>query len=136
VVVEWYYAPAKLLAMVLSYFSGIPGGIFAPSLAIGAGIGNNLMPLFSDIAVAGSIYALCMAAFMAGVIQAPITSFIIVMEMIDGHEMVLSLMAVTILSSLIARIFSPPFYHTLAQAMALPSKPLAPPVVAPADRSL
>ena len=85
VVVEWYYAPAKLLAMVLSYFSGIPGGIFAPSLAIGAGIGNNLMPLFSDIAVAGSFYALCMAAFMAGVTQAAGTSFLLAMAMIHGH---------------------------------------------------
>ena len=131
--VEWYYAPAKLIATVVSYFSGIPGGIFAPSLAIGAGIGRDLMPLFSDIAVAGSIYALCMAAFMAAVTQAPITSFIIVMEMIDGHEMVLSLMAVTLLSSLVARIFSPPLYHTLAQAMAFPPKPLTPPTVAPAD---
>lgn len=131
--VEWYYAPAKLLATVVSYFSGIPGGIFAPSLAIGAGIGRDLLPFFSDVAAAGSIYALCMAAFMAAVTQAPITSFIIVMEMIDGHEMVLSLMAVTLLSSLVAKIFSPPLYHTLAQAMALPPKPLTPPTVTPAD---
>lgn len=134
ILVEWYYAPAKLLATVVSYFSGIPGGIFAPSLAIGAGIGRDLEPLLSDFAVAGSIYALCMAAFMAAVTQAPITSFIIVMEMIDGHEMVLSLMAVTLLSSLVARIFSPPLYHTLAQAMAFAPKPLTPPTIAPADR--
>ena len=84
--------------------------------------------------MAGSIYALCMAAFMAAVTQAPITSFIIVMEMIDGHEMVLSLMAVTLLSSLVARIFSPPLYHTLAQAMTFAPKPLTPPTIAPADR--
>lgn len=115
--VAWYFAPAKFIATAFSYFSGIPGGIFAPSLSIGAGIGRDLLPLFSDVAVASSIFALCMAAFLAAVTQAPITSFIIVMEMIDGHEMVISLMAVTLLSSLIARTFSPPLYHALAQSL-------------------
>ncbi|MBV8157630.1 MAG: hypothetical protein JO278_08235, partial [Dyella sp.] len=45
------------------------------------------------------------------------TSFIIVMEMIDGHEMVLSLIAVTLLASLVSRMLSPGLYHGLAEAM-------------------
>ncbi|MEL0029051.1 MAG: chloride channel protein, partial [Perlucidibaca sp.] len=130
---------------VLSYISGIPGGIFAPSLAVGAGIGHDLMPLFRSVAAPGSIYALCMAAFLAAITQAPITSFIIVMEMIDGHEMVISLMAVTLLSSLVARLFSPPLYHALAQAMAPVTVPApaavtasatTPPVSAPAKETV
>lgn len=109
----WMYAPIKYLATIFTYLSGIPGGIFAPSLSIGAGIGNDLMPLFQDHA-ASAITALCMAGFLAAVTQAPLTSFIIVMEMIDGHEMVISLMAIAMIASLVSRIISPPLYATLA----------------------
>jgi len=109
----WYYAPVKFAATVFSFLSGIPGGLFAPSLAIGVGIGADVHALLGSVG-ALSIYALCMAGFLAAVTQAPLTSFIIVMEMIDGHEMVISLMAVTMLSSLIARLFSPPLYSELA----------------------
>lgn len=109
----WQYAPIKYLATIFTYLSGVPGGIFAPSLSIGAGIGNDLLPLFNQHA-STAIGALCMAGFLAAVTQAPITSFIIVMEMIDGHEMVISLMAVALISSMISRLFSPPLYLTLA----------------------
>lgn len=110
----WIYAPVKYLATILTYLSGIPGGIFAPSLAVGAGIGNDLMLLFGGQFTQAAICALCMVGFLSAVTQAPITSFIIVMEMIDGHEMVLSLMAVALLATMMSRIFSPPLYATLA----------------------
>ena len=114
----WQYAPIKYLATIFTYLSGVPGGIFAPSLSIGAGIGNDLVPLFGqDMALA--ITALCMAGFLAGVTQAPITTFIIVMEMIDGHEMVISLMAVTMIASITSKIFSPPLYSTLAESQSI-----------------
>lgn len=115
----WIYAPVKFLATILTYLSGIPGGIFAPSLAIGAGIGNDLMMLFGGQFTQAAICALCMAGFLSAVTQAPITSFIIVMEMIDGHEMVLSLMAVALLSTVVSRIFSPPLYATLANGFGI-----------------
>ena len=57
-----------------------------------------------------------MAGFLAAVTQAPITSFIIVMEMIDGHEMVISLMAVALIAAIVSKLFSPPLYLTLADA--------------------
>ena len=38
----WFFFAEKLLAGLLSMISGIPGGIFAPSLAVGAGIGSSL----------------------------------------------------------------------------------------------
>lgn len=109
----WYYAPVKFAATVFSFLSGIPGGIFAPSLAVGVGIGADVHFLLGSVG-ALSIYALCMAGFLAAVTQAPLTSFIIVMEMIDGHEMVISLMAVAMLASLVSRLFSPPLYSALA----------------------
>lgn len=111
---SWQYAPVKYLATIFTYLSGVPGGIFAPSLSIGAGIGNDLLPLFGGQHAATAICTLCMAGFLAAVTQAPITSFIIVMEMVDGHEMVISLMAVAMIAAIVARLFSPPLYHTLA----------------------
>lgn len=112
----WQYAPIKYIATIFTYLSGVPGGIFAPSLSIGAGIGNDLVPLFGDPHLRIAICALCMAGFLAAVTQAPITSFIIVMEMIDGHEMVISLMSVAMLSGIVAKLFSPSLYATLADA--------------------
>ena len=110
----WQYAPIKYLATIFTYLSGVPGGIFAPSLSIGAGIGNDMMPLFGHYQAATAISVLCMAGFLAAVTQAPLTSFIIVMEMIDGHEMVISLMAIALIASIVSRVFSTPLYTTLA----------------------
>jgi len=117
VTAPWQYAPIKYLATIFSYWSGVPGGIFAPSLSIGVGIGNDMLPLFVQYHTATAISVLCMAGFLAAVTQAPITSFIIVMEMVDGHEMVISLMAIALIAAIISRIFSPPLYFTLAEKL-------------------
>ena len=66
--------------------------------------------------IAAPLIALGMAAFLAAVTQAPMTSFIIVMEMVDGHAMVLSLMAAALGASLVSRWLSAPLYSTLAAA--------------------
>lgn len=110
-----FYALQKMLASLLSYFSGIPGGIFAPSLAVGAGLGQDLANLGLGAVSSSTWIALSMAAFLAAVTQAPMTAFVIVMEMIDGHALVVSLIASAFLASLVSRSLSPPLYHTLAQ---------------------
>ena len=122
------YALGKLVATWLSVWSGVPGGLFAPSLAIGAGFGNDIAILTGNPDHAALI-ALGMAGFLAATTQAPLTAFIIVMEMIDGHSMVLSLMACTLIASLISRLVGPPLYATLAQAQLrrLPVAELPPP---------
>jgi len=112
------FAAEKFVATLLSYFSGIPGGIFAPSLAIGAGLGEGISMLMATDVETVAWMALCMTAFLAGVTQAPITSFVIVMEMMDGHSMVVSLMAVAFLASLVSRFFSHPLYQTLSHQVA------------------
>lgn len=111
----WFYAPVRYLATLFTYLSGVPGGIFAPSLSIGAGIGNDLLPLVGQ-QHALAVYALCMVGFLAAATQSPLTAFIIVMEMIDGHEMVISLMGVSMIASVVSRMFSKPLYSTLARA--------------------
>ncbi|WP_174872882.1 chloride channel protein [Vogesella oryzae] len=109
------YSVEKMLATLFSYFAGIPGGIFAPCLAVGAGIGQDLASLHLGDINSTAWIALSMAAFLAAVTQAPITAFVIVMEMVDGHSMVISLIASALIASLISQAISPPLYHTLAK---------------------
>ena len=87
----------KLLATTFAAISGIPGGIFSPSLAVGAGLGSNIASFFHD-APLGAIMLLGMVSYFAGVVQAPITAFVIVTEMTDNHAMVVPLMAAALIA--------------------------------------
>lgn len=123
----------KFCATWLSAWAGVPAGVFAPSLAIGAGIGHDVA-LLADLAGAAAIplIALGMVGFLAATTQGPITAFIIVMEMVEGHAMVLSLMACALLASAISRLISRPMYGELA-ALLMPVPPVPPaPPAAPA----
>lgn len=111
--INGFYVPLRFVATWLSTWSGAPGGIFAPSLAIGAGIGNEIAQWTGHLHTPALI-ALGMAGFLAAVTQAPITAFIIVMEMIEGHGLVLSLMACSVVASGVSRLLSPPMYTAMA----------------------
>ncbi|GHT92663.1 hypothetical protein AGMMS49545_10570 [Betaproteobacteria bacterium] len=126
---HWYFVPAKFMATLTAYFSGLPGGIFAPALSIGAGIGHELAQLLptqnlSDLHgllmqqdMRNMMLALCMAGFLAAATQAPLTSFLIVMEMVNGYSLIISLMVVSLICAGISRLISPPLYATLAAAI-------------------
>ena len=73
------FAIMKLLATAVSYLSGIPGGIFAPSLAVGAGLGAELHALIPYTPFA-AVVMLGMVGYFTGVVQTPITALVIVME--------------------------------------------------------
>ena len=107
------YFPLKFAVTWLSTWSGVPGGIFAPSLAIGGSLGYDVACI-TGYASMPTLIALGMAAFLAAVTQAPLTAFVIVMEMVDGHALVLSLMTCAFLASGISRFISAPLYSSLA----------------------
>lgn len=108
----------RFVATWIAAWSGISGGVFAPALAIGAGVGSDVAQLSgASPAAAPALIAIGMVAFLAAVTRAPMTSFIIVMEMVDGHAMVLSLMASAMAASMLARWFSRPLYAELARVM-------------------
>ena len=106
----------KFFASLAASASGAPGGIFAPSLATGAGIGAafaRLSPFFAgrDAVVLG------MSSYLSGVVQAPLTSAVILMEMTRSPGLVGPLM----LAALIARwasswVMPEPIYHVLSRA--------------------
>jgi H+/Cl- antiporter ClcA len=122
-----FYPFLKLISMVGSYLPGIPGGIFAPSLSIGAGFGNLLHMVFTNMQLP-MLIALAMVGYLAAVTQSPITSFVIVMEMINGHALVISLMATALISSRVSRLIAPPLYESLSHRYLTPA---AQPAAAP-----
>ncbi|MGF3021195.1 chloride channel protein [Methylobacterium aquaticum] len=111
------FGPLKFVATTLSSISGIPGGLFAPSLAVGAGLGAEIAGLFADVPV-GAVVLVGMVAYLTGVLQAPITSFVIVSEMTENHALVIPLMVAALIadgaSKLICRAG---LYHALAEPM-------------------
>ncbi|MBM9485407.1 chloride channel protein [Pseudomonas sp. R11F] len=109
----WHAPITRFLATVVTYFSGIPGGIFAPSLAVGAAVGANAAEFFN--VAAQPMIALCMVGFLAAVTQSPITAAIIVMEMIDSHGMVISLMGVALIAKAVSARMGPELYQQLAR---------------------
>ena len=111
--VSVFYPVLKMVSMVGSYLPGAPGGMFAPSLAIGAGIGNTLHLVLPETQLP-MLIALGMVGYLAAVTQSPITAFVIVIEMINGHALVLSLMATALIASQVSKFFSPPLYEALS----------------------
>ena len=108
------YGLLKMMATMVSYVSGIPGGVMAPTLSAGAGFGANIAHFFTDVP-AGATIILGMVAYFAGVTQAPITAFVIVMEMTDNHEMLLPLMAAAFIANICSKLICPvPLFHTMA----------------------
>ncbi|WP_114395807.1 chloride channel protein [Oleisolibacter albus] len=125
------YMPLKLVTTIGSAASGVPGGIFAPSLSIGAGVGDLLARLL-PACDRGVLVVMAIAACFAGVVQAPITAFVIVMEMVDGHALLIPLMAAAVLGARTARLICPePLYHGLSRRFLTRPAPVPAPMEQP-----
>lgn len=104
----------KLLANLVSYVAGIPGGLFSPALAVGAGLGHNLAAIMPS--VDERIFVLLgMCAYLTGVTQAPLTSAVISLELTDSSDMLLPILATVLIargvSGLVCRV---PIYKAMA----------------------
>jgi H+/Cl- antiporter ClcA len=123
------FVPAKFTATLASLLAGIPGGLFAPSLAIGAGFGQlaGTLPGLDDVP---GLAVLGTCAYLTGVTQAPMTAFVIVMEMTGLHQMILPLMVAALLSAAASRLVSTSLYHSLADRLV--EEDSGPPPTAPA----
>lgn len=103
---------AKLAATIASYSSGGAGGIFAPTLFIGAMLGGLLGEVdrhvlqHSDTQL-GAFALVGMGAFFAAVVRAPMTSILIVFEMTGSYKLVLPLMVANAAAYVTARSFNP-----------------------------
>lgn len=104
----------KFAAGLASMVSGIPGGIFAPSLAVGAGLGSTIGLVIGG--GAGLAAILGMTGYFAGVVQAPMTAFVIIIEMTGNQTNVVPVMLTALLGFGTARLVSgEPLYHSLSR---------------------
>ncbi|THF66939.1 chloride channel protein [Pseudothauera nasutitermitis] len=109
-----YFLLAKMAVIWLAFLSRIPGGVFAPALAVGAGLGANIALLLPS-EHGSAILVLGMVGFLAGMTQTPITAFVIVMEMTANHQMLLPLMATAVVAHAFSKTVAPmSLYHALA----------------------
>ena len=112
----WLYALEKAGATLVSYWSGIPGGLFAPSLSVGAGMGAALADWFPEITFA-AVALLGMAAYFSGVMQTPITAVVILVEMTDDQAIFLPLLGAALIAAGLSRHLCPvPIYRALMES--------------------
>ena len=112
---EYWFGPAKFLAALATTASGIPGGIFAPSLAVGAGFGELLTPLFPP-EQAGLIILIGMGGYFTGVVRAPLTAVIILSEATSSTHAILPLFATALIGDWAGSIVCKDrLYHALSR---------------------
>jgi len=118
----WYIAFAlifiKIIATSITLGSGGSGGIFAPSLFMGAMLGfffgNVVHSLFPDVTATPGAYALvAMGGLVAGTTRAPITAIIIVFELTNDYSIILPLMVTCIISVILSARLSRESIYTL-----------------------
>lgn len=104
----------KYIAMIASYLSGIPGGIFSPSLGIGAGIGSWFVGLVPGVSLA-AFAVLGATGYFAGAVQTPITAVVIMIEMTNNESLIVPIAATALLAFFVSRRICPlPVYSALA----------------------
>jgi len=118
----WYIAFAlifvKIFATAFTLGSGGSGGIFAPSLFMGAMLGcffgTFVHDLFPSITASPGAYALvAMGGLVAGTTRAPITAIIIVFELTNDYNIILPLMITCIISTILSSKLSRESIYTL-----------------------
>jgi chloride channel protein, CIC family len=110
----------KLLAVTTSYASGNAGGIFGPSLFIGAMLGgtvgsvaHHLLPMYT--AAPGAYALVGMGALFAGIVRAPMTSVLMIFETTQDYAVIVPLMISNLISFFISfRMQREPIYESLA----------------------
>ncbi|MCP4755911.1 MAG: chloride channel protein [Proteobacteria bacterium] len=112
----------KILATSCTLGAGGSGGVFAPSLFVGAMLGGSfglLMNLFfPGVAASPGAYALVgMGGIVAGTTRAPITAIVIIFEITNTYEIILPLMITCIISTILSSKFSRESIYTMRLAL-------------------
>jgi CIC family chloride channel protein len=111
----------KLVATAVSYASGNAGGIFGPSLFLGAmlggAVGSVAQHFFPNSVASPGAYALVgMGTAFAGIIRAPMTSVVMIFEITRDYAVIVPLMLSNLVSYFIAsRLQKEPIYEVLAE---------------------
>jgi CIC family chloride channel protein len=109
----------KIAATLISYASGNAGGVFAPSLYIGAMAGGAVGVVVQHVAPfstaeAGAYALVGMGTLFAGIVRAPMTSVFMIFEITQDYQIIVPLMVANLLSFTISRRYQPvPLYQAL-----------------------
>ncbi len=107
----------RFASTMASYLSGCGGGIFAPSLAIGASLGSWVASWWTGTN-AVLLALLGMIAVLTGVTRAPFTSFVLILEMTDRHSAIFPMMLAALVALGSARLFgTASFYEQSKRAL-------------------
>jgi len=118
-------AGLKIIAMGISFLSGTPGGMFAPTLFIGAMLGGSVGSIehhfFPSLTGTVGTFALVgMGTLFAGFLRAPITSVFMVIEVSGNYTAVLPVMISSLVAYLISRRYQKvPLFDLLARQVGL-----------------
>lgn len=116
-----WFGPAKFLATTATALSGAPGGIFAPSLSVGAGFGQLLSYMFPEYPMP-AIVLLGMTGYFVGVVRAPLTAVIILMETTASRGMILPLFMTAIIADAVSKLVCrEKLYHGLSRGFMVQS---------------
>lgn len=102
---EWYMPLLRTLGPILSFSTGVAGGVFAPALSAGAAFGSmvagwlQLSPTDTNLLILSG-----MVGFLTGVTRTPFTSAILVLEMTDRHNVIFHLMLAGMVASIVSLI--------------------------------
>lgn len=112
---------AKLVMTAASIGGGFPGGVFAPSLflgaTLGAAYGTAMQGVFPSLAIAPPAYAMVgMAAVLAAAVHAPLTAILLLFEMTHDYRIILPLMAAVVVGMLLAQTLRRDSVYTLGLA--------------------
>jgi len=115
-----WFGPAKLIVTAATAVAGLPGGIFAPSLAVGAGVGNLLRAAFRG-EPASAVVILGMVAYFAGVVRAPLTAVIILSETTASRGLMLPMFATAFIADAASQwVCREKLYHGLSKTFIMP----------------
>jgi len=105
-------AGAKIIATLLSFVSGTPGGMFAPTLFIGAMLGASVGGVqhvfFPHLTGSAGTYALVgMGVLFAGFLRAPMTSVFMVLEVSGNYSIIVPVIVANTFAYVISRALQP-----------------------------
>ena len=109
----------RFITTMLSYNTGVPGGIFAPMLALGTLLGLAASHIFqwlmSDMSLHPGMFAVAgMGALFAAVVRAPVTGIVLVVEMTQNYSLILPLMVTCLTATTVVQLAgNPPIYTQL-----------------------
>ncbi len=96
----------RFFGSIFSFNVGASGGIFAPSLAMGASLGSLFSKFFGFVGSNANILILTgMVAFLTGITRSPFTSAILVLEMTDQHDIIFYLLVASFTSNMVGQVF-------------------------------